>query len=112
MKPLSKSALHGFLERFGYFRDGELRDIEINSPTNITLTIAAQDASRAYDWITVKLEFEGVTSASLIENDQLEFLDMSDGIDIKNNNNYFTFGIKNATLSIESLSLKYDEGSF
>jgi hypothetical protein len=112
MKPLTKSALNTFLERFGYFKDGEIREIEIKSPTNIFITIAAQDESRAYDWVTVKLEFEGVSSASLIENNQLQFLDMSDGIDINNNNNYFTFGIKSATLHIESLSLKYDEGSF
>lgn len=112
MKPLTKSALKDFMERFEYFKDSEIRDIEIKSPTNIVLTIATQDSSRAYDWITLILEFEGVSSASLIDNDQLKYLDMSEGININNNDNFFTFGIKSATLVIEALSLKYEEGLF
>ncbi|MCW8837127.1 MAG: hypothetical protein OQK11_00350 [Thiovulaceae bacterium] len=112
MKPLNKSILENFLERFEHFRDGEFRNIEINSPTNITLTFATQDASRGYDWISVKLEFDGISDASLLDNSNLTHVDMSDGIDISNNGTQFAFKLNNSTCQIKSSSLKYEEGLF
>ena len=112
MKPLSKNSLEDFLKRFEYFKDGEFRNIEINSPTNISLTFATQDASRAYDWITVRLELDGVSEASLLDNSSLTHIDMSDGIDIINDGTQFALKINNSTCHITSSSIKYEEGQF
>lgn len=112
MKPLTKSALKDFLERFEYFKDGEFRNIEINSPTNITLTFATQDSSRSYDWVTISLEFDSVSDASLLDNSSLEHVDMNDGIEITNDGTEFAFKINNSTCHVKSSSLKYEEGQF
>ncbi len=112
MKPLLKTDIKSFLERFESFKDAEFRSIYINSPFNITLTFAVQDAGRDFDWITIKLEFEGVSNASLIEESKLEYVDMSDGINITHNGTSFALKIINSTCHIESSSLKYEEGLF
>lgn len=112
MKPLTKSALKDFLERFEYFKNGEFRDIEINSPTNITFSFAVQDSSRGYDWVNIKLEFDNISEASLLENSDLSYVDMEDGVDIENSGTGFAFKIKNSTCQIKSSNLKYEEGRF
>lgn len=112
MKPLTKSALKDFLERFEFFKDGEFRSIEINSPTCITLTFATQDISRGYDWVTILLEFDGVSEATLLDNSKLSYVDMSDGINITNNGTVFALKLNNSTFHITSSSLKYEEGQF
>jgi hypothetical protein len=112
MKPLTKSALTDFLERFEYFKEGEFRNIEINSPTNITFSFAVQDSSRGYDWVTIKLEFDNISEASLLENSDLSYVDMSDGVDIKNSGTEFAFKVNNSTCQIKSSNLKYEEGRF
>ncbi|QFR48198.1 hypothetical protein FJR48_00045 [Sulfurimonas lithotrophica] len=112
MKPLSKNSLENFLKRFEYFKDGEFRDIIINSPTNITLNFAIQDASRGYDWITLKLEFDGISDASLLDSSNLAHIDMSEGVYLKNDGTEFAFKVNNSTFKIKSSSLKYEEGQF
>jgi len=112
MKPLSKSELENFLERFEYFKDGEFRNIEITSPKDVTFTFAVQDSSRGYDWISIQLNFSDVEEASLLNNSDLNLVDMTDGIDIKNNGTLFAFDIKNSTCQIKSSSIKYEEGQF
>jgi hypothetical protein len=112
MKPITKDALDAFLKRFEYFKDGEFRNIEINSPANITLTFAVQDASRAYDWISLSLEFDGVSDASLLENSSLNHVDMSGGINIENCGTQFAFKIINSTCQISSSYIKYEQGQF
>jgi hypothetical protein len=112
MKPLNKNALKEFLERFEYFKDGEFRNIEINSPTNIALTFTAQDSNRGFDWISIKLELDGVSDASLLENSELDHVDMSEGIDIRYNGTKFAFVINNSTFRVESSYIKYEEEKF
>ena len=121
MKPLLAKELDNFLKRFGYFRDSEFRHIEIISPTSIDLTFAAQDEAKEFDWVSITLEFNGVSSAMLLDNSKLNLVDMSDGISIINKDNSFYFGIGRyiTTSSIESSicqiissTLKYQEGIF
>jgi len=112
MKPLSKTALKDFLTRFENFKEGEFREIQINSANNIILTFAVQDSARSYDWISIKLEFEGISEASLLDNSKLDYVDMSDGITISNNGTLFAFNINNSTCHLSSSSLKYEEGQF
>jgi hypothetical protein len=112
MKPITQDALKEFLKRFEYFKDAEFRNIEINSPTNITLSFAVQDSSRAYDWISLSLEFDGVSDASLLDNSNLNHVDMSSGIDIKKCGTLFAFKILNSTCHISSIYLKYKQGQF
>ena len=119
MKPITN--VEQFVKRFDGFKDGEIRSIKVISPTTMLVTLAGQDTARAFDWITINLEFNGVSDARLLDDSKLSLIDMSDGISIINENNKFGFGIgecinlsgiKNATAYIESDNLKYEEGSF
>ncbi len=119
MKPLTNTKK--FLERFNNFKDGEFRSIEVISPTIILITFAGQDSSRDFDWLSVKLEFNSVSDARILENDKLSLIDMSDGISIINKDNIFAFGIgecynisdiKTSTCHIECLNIKYEEVLF
>jgi hypothetical protein len=121
MKPLLAKELENFLKRFNYFIDAEFRHIEIISPTTIALTLATQDEARAFDWVSITLQFDGVQDARLIENSKLNFIDMSDGISLIYEEKLFAFGIgkcnnlssiKNSTCQIVSLNLKYKESNF
>lgn len=119
MKPLLN--VEKFLKRFNNFKDGELRSIEIISPTQMKVTLAGQDEARAYDWISVVLEFSGITDAKLLKDSVMSLIDMSEGISIINNNNSLAFAlgecynissIKSAISFIEFSDLKYQENLF
>ena len=112
MKPLHVDQLPNFVKRFGNFIDGELRSIEIISPTQITLNLACQDIARGYDWLSLEFEFKDISEASLIDNDKLLHVDMSNGISLTNKENLFTFKINNATLKIVASEIKYQEKPF
>jgi len=112
MKPLLVKELPNFTKRFGDFIDGELRSIEIISPTQINLTLACQDVARGYDWLCLEFEFKNVSEASLIDNDKLLHVEMSDGISLTHQNNNFTFKTNNATLKIVAAEIKYQEKPF
>ena len=121
MKPLIRKDLPIFLERFGHFVDCELRSIEVTSPTTMLVTVAAQDTARGFDWLSIKLEFNGVSDARLLENSQLSHVDLNDGINIIYEDDKYAFGIgnytnlssiKNSTCYITSSTLKYEEGAF
>lgn len=121
MKPIPQTQLSNFLERFSHFKDAELRSLEIILPTVIRVTLAAQDSARAYDWITVTFEFSGVSDAKLLEENQLSYVDMSDGISLIYEENKFAFAVsecynipsvKNSSLYLVGDSLKYEEGQF
>jgi hypothetical protein len=109
------------LTRFDNFKDAELRSLEVVSPTNIKLTVAVQDSARAFDWITLELDFIGVSDARVIEENKLPYIDMSDGVSLLHVKGEFAFGIgacynvqaiKNSTFYIISQDLKYKEGQF
>ncbi len=121
MKPLSLKELPQFTERFSSFKDAEIRSLEIISPLQIKLTLAVQDSARAFDWITITLEFNGVIDARLLENNSLKLVDMSDGANIIKDENSFAFGIgecynistlKSSLCYIIAKSIKYEEGLF
>ncbi len=108
-------------QRFNNFKDAELRSIETVSPTHIKLTLALQDAARAFDWITLELDFTGVSDARLLEHEKLAYVDMSEGASLLHVKKEFAFGIgacyniqaiKNSTLYIISQDVKYQEGQF
>jgi len=119
MKPLTN--IKGFLDRFCNFYDGEFRHVDVISPTTISITLTTQDKAKEFDWVSVTLEFSGVSDARLLENDKLNLVDMSEGISIIKENNLFYFGIarcenissiKTSTCHIESSSLKYKQEAF
>ena len=121
MRPLLKKDCDPFLKRFNNFIDAEFRFIEVVSATTVKITLAAQDGARGFDWITVTLEFNGITDALLLENSKLSHVDMSEGITLLCENNLFAFGIGsynnlcNITDSlcyIKADSLKYSQGEF
>ena len=121
MKPLSSSAIENFLERFDNFVDAEFRSVEIVDPFEIKVTLAAQDKARDFDWVTVSLLFSGVEAANLVEENQLAFLDMSEGVSILFEDTHFAFGttkcyntsaLQSASLYIIAKTLKYEEGAF
>ena len=121
MKPLLANDLPNFVKRFGSFVDAEIRSIEVISPSVMQLVIACQDSARGFDWLTLSLEFSGITDARLLEESKFSLVDMSTGISIINEENCFAFGIgeydnlsgiKNAISFIISSSIKYEEGKF
>ena len=112
MKPLHVKDIDSFLSRFGDFLDAEIRSINIISPQQITITLACQDSARAFDWITLNLEFSDISDASLIDASQLLHVDTSEGATLLYNDKHFIFSIKNATLSLTASTIKYEEGQF
>ena len=121
MKPVLEKELPSFLNRFGNFIDAELRHIEIISPTTIKISLAGQDSARGFDWISIDLEFSGVSDARLLDNSKLTHIDMSSGINILFEDKSYIFGVgedkkvsnlKNSICQITSSSLKYQEGLF
>jgi len=120
MKPLLEKDLAAFMQRFNNFKDGEFRSLEVISPTTMKITLAGQDEARAFDWISLELEFNGVSDARLLENSKLSLIDMNDGVNLIHNE-LFAFGvgeynnlsnIKNSTCYIISTDVKYQEGNF
>jgi hypothetical protein len=119
VKPLTN--IEEFLKRFNNFKDGELRSIEVISPTTMLVKLAGQDEARAFDWISVKLEFNNISDARLLDDSKLSLIDMNDGISIIKNDNNITFGIgqcynessiKNSSSYIKSQTVKFEEGQF
>ena len=109
------------LKRFDNFKNADLRSLEIISPTHIKLTVAVQDNARAFDWITLTLDFFGVSDAKLLEQKKLKFIDMSEGVTLLNTDQQFAFAIgacyniqavKNSIFYIIFKDLKYTEGQF
>ncbi len=121
MKPLLYKELNSFLQRFNNFKDAEFRSLDIISATTIKLTFAAQDNARAFDWVTIELEFNGVSDAKLVQDKHLSLLDMSEGITLLKDENKFAFGLSEcynisdiltSSCYILADSLKYKEGQF
>jgi len=119
MKPITN--IESFLQRFDNFKNGELRSIEVINPTTMLVILAGQDEARAFDWISMKLEFNGVNDARLLDSSKLSLIDMNDGISIVKEDNSLAFGIgecynipsiKNSTCFISCSSIKYEEGLF
>ena len=109
------------LERFLHFKDAEFRSCEVISPLEMHLTFALQDKARDFDWITLRLEFNGVSDARLLDGNKIAYIDMSDGISIIKDDNFIAFGIgecynidtiRNANCFIIANSLKTFEGAF
>ncbi len=121
MKPLLAKELKSFMQRFENFKDGELRKMEVLSPTSIEVTLAGQDSAREFNWVSVTFEFNGIKDAKLLEAEKLSFVDMSEGITLIYENDTFAFAlcdgynttnIQDALSYIIFESLKYQEGNF
>lgn len=120
MKPLLAKNLAAFMQRFNNFKDGEFRSLEVISPATMKITLAGQDEARAFDWISLELELNGVNDARLLESSKLHLVDMSEGINLIYDKN-FAFGvgeydslssIANSTCYIICTDIKYQEGNF
>jgi len=120
MKPLLAKDLAAFMQRFNNFKDGEFRSLEVVSPTTMKIVLAGQDEARAFDWISIELELNGVNDARLLENSKLHLVDMGDGINLIHDESLaFALGeydnissIKNSLCYIICTDIKYQEGSF
>jgi len=121
MRPLFQTDIAYFLERFDHFKESEIRSLEILSPTEVKLTLTAQDKARDFNWVTIELLFLEIIEANLINGPKIAYLDLDDGITlIKENTNYlFCIGnyktvtsAKDSQLYLISNSIKYREGSF
>jgi len=120
MKPLLAKDLAAFMQRFNNFKDGEFRSLEVISPTTMKIILAGQDEARAFDWISLELEFNGVSDARLLENSKLSLVDLSDGLNLIHDEEIaFCVGeydnissVKNSTCYIICSDVKYQEGTF
>lgn len=109
------------LERFENFKDAEFRSLEVLSSEQLTITFAVQDKAREFDWITLSLEFSGITDAKLLQESKMKLINLSDGINIIKTDTGFAFGIgecynisniQSSVCYILYTSLKYKEGLF
>ena len=109
------------LERFDDFKGSEIRTLKIISPTEIELTLTAQDRARGFDWITLSMLFSGVSDARVVDENKLAYLDLDDGVSIQKEGDNFVFALgnyanstafKDAQLYIISKNIKYTEGAF
>jgi hypothetical protein len=120
MKPLLKKDIDGFLKRFDGFVNSELRSMQIISSSAVKITLAVQDAARDFDWVTISLEFNGISDAKLPQNSNLNFIDMSEGITLTTLENEFVFAIGEYNASnisdsicyIKSSSIKYLQSAY
>jgi len=112
MKPLLVNDLDEFLERFDNFKACEFKHLEIISPVEFNISLSVQDKARGFDWISIQFLLTGITSANLLDNSKLSFIDMADGIELSHNGINFAFSILNSTFFIECESIKYQEGAF
>jgi len=121
MKPLLKNKSSELLTRIEKAIDGELYSITMNNPQNFTVELSVQDKNRGYDWINIAFEIEGVSDAKLLEDAQVTFIDMSEGITLLHEGSSILFAIgnyntiesaKNAGMFLEGSSLKYEERPF
>ena len=121
MKPLSANKLQEFLNRFDNFQNGEFRSLELISPIQIEAVFALQDSARGFDWLTIKLQFNSVNDAVLLDGSKLSLVDTEEGISLlyQDNNFHFSLGdykttsnMKNSNCYIFSPDIKYEEGSF
>ena len=121
MQPLEQTKLPSFLKRFDNFKECEFRSFVVVDATTFIITFALQDSAREFDWITLSLEFSGVSDARLVDERKMGLVDMADGVSILVDDNNFAFGvgrcdapscIKNASYYIISKTIKYKEGAF
>ena len=120
MKPLLVKDLAAFMQRFNNFKDGEFRSLEVVSPTTMKIVLAGQDEARAFDWVSIELELNGVNDARLLENSKLHLVDMGNGINLIHDEKLaFSLGeydnissIKNSSCYIICTDIKYQEGAF
>jgi len=110
MKPLKD--YNAFLQRFDNFINAEFRGIDIISPSTMRMSLATQDTSREFDWVTIHLELTGVSDASLINNTQLTHVNMSEGISITNKDDDIILKVNSSTLFVRCVNIKYEEGEF
>ncbi|MEN8303875.1 MAG: hypothetical protein ABFQ64_07380 [Campylobacterota bacterium] len=120
MKPLLAKDLAAFMQRFNNFKDGEFRSLEVISPTTMKIALAGQDEARAFDWVSIELEFNGVSDAKLLDSSKLHLVDMGDGINLIDDGG-IAFGvgeydtlssIKNSLCYIVCSDIKYQEANF
>jgi hypothetical protein len=121
MKPLLKNELGKFLDRFANFTSAEIRELNLISATSIEMVLATQDKARAFDWISLKIQFNVVYDARLVDENKLGFISMDNGISIINEDNKFAFGvgecynissIQNSVLYVLCSDIKYQEEIF
>ena len=117
MKPLSKNDLPAFLERFDDIRGGELVSLEILSPTAFKITLTAQDKNRAFDWVNLTFELQGVDDAKLLDDKALRAVDMQEGGNIVFTQEGIEVGFGSqeylsSPLHLCAQTLKYEESSF
>ncbi len=119
MKPITN--IKDFLERFDSFKDAEFRSVEVLSATSMKIVFATQDRARAFDWLCIELEFNGVSDARLLDAAKLAHIDMSDGITLIKEGDTIGFGISEySNLSslqdsisyIVAANIKYNEAPF
>lgn len=121
MRSLLQRETSAFLERFDNFRGAEFRSLKIINPTNIRVTFGVQDRARAFDWISISIDFYGISDAQLLDEEKLKHLDMSDGVSLLFEEGLFAFGtsecynissLKNSSIYLIAESIKYEEGQF
>ncbi len=121
MKPLYANKTPELLQRIDNAIDGELYAVTMNSPLNFTVELSVQDTNRGNDWINIAFEVDGVSDARLVDDEQVSFIDMADGVSIVFEEGKCAFAIgkynalasvKDAAFYLTGTSIKYEERPF
>jgi hypothetical protein len=120
MKPLLEKEINAFMQRFDNFRDAEFRSLKVVSPSEIRLIFGVQDRARAFDWISLEVEFLEIKDAKLLNFDKVKLVSMDEGATfLKSDSFAFCIGKYSDTTNMKDSiayvicdSIKYKEGTF
>jgi len=87
------------------------------TPVSFKITLTAQDKNRAFDWVNLNLEFNGVTDAKLLDDNSLKAVDMQEGLNISFTSEGIELGFGAqeylaSPLRLRAETLKYEESPF
>ena len=109
--------INTLLEKYDNFKYAQLRSIEQLSDGSKIVTIATQDDD-GEDLNTVEMQFTDINNSKILVNSVLSFLDMTSGITLIKENNFYGFAIGSGTsmlhvhsapLFIVSANIKVEE---
>ena len=121
MKPLLPQKFQELLTRIDQAKGGELISVTMNNPQNFTIELSVQDKNRAYDWINIAFEVDGIIDARLLDDKSLTLVDMSEGISLLEEDGEVGISIgkynalrtlRDAKLFLLGQSIKYEERAF
>ena len=84
--------INTLLEKYNYFRDAQIRSVQVPTDSSKIVTIVVQDDD-GEDINTVKMEFKNIKASRVLLNNVLPFLDMMTGITMVKEHDRYGFAV-------------------